>query len=68
MTAVTLRAAHATASDRLLVWLGFALVRLGRARAERRVSAIRRHRMRLDDERRRAAYQLAMITTVGARR
>lgn len=68
MTAITVRAAHTTATDRLLVQLGLALVRLGRARARRRELAIHREHAVVAAERRLADYERGMLRAVGPRR
>jgi hypothetical protein len=68
MTAISLRAAHTAPSDRVLVTLGMALVRYGRARAERRARAIVRERAASAAERRYSDEQLRMLATVGAPR
>jgi hypothetical protein len=68
MTAVSVRAAHTTAADRLLVQLGLALVRFGRARAARRVRSLERGRALLSAERRRAADERALLLSLGPRR
>jgi hypothetical protein len=68
MTAISVRTAHATPADRLLVRLGFTLVRLGRARAERRLRTLRRDRALFAAERRRADAERALLLTLGPRR
>lgn len=68
MTAVSVRSAHTTPADRLLVQLGLALVRLGRARAQRRVALLRAERAWAAAERRRAADERAISLTLGPRR
>ena len=68
MTAISLRAAHTAPSDRMLVALGVALVRYGRARSERRARAIVRRRAAYLAQRRHADEQLRMLATFGAPR
>ncbi|AYG05136.1 hypothetical protein [Gryllotalpicola protaetiae] len=68
MTAISVRAAHTSPFDRLLVRLGLALVHLGRARATRYERMLRRERALLAAERRRAGYERELLEVIGPRR
>lgn len=68
MTAISLRPARTTASDRLLIELGIGLVRLGRARTRRREAASTRQRAIEAALLRRHDDELGMLAVLGARR